>query len=119
MHSLMSLFCCVASSSRRRSLLSLCRSIDYWQDNPEPTKQDIEIAKKIISTYPATATESKIASQKDWGLWQTFVEKDKIRYFELIERGEVYGLAIMLTSFLRNAGSVGLVHVVDVPPVEC
>ena len=109
-HLILSLISCIAISSRRRSLLSLCRSIDYWQDNPEPTKEDIDIAKNIIATYLKQKPISKCSNQEDWGLWQTFVEKDKIRYIELIDRGEVYGLATMLTSFMRNSGSIGLIE---------
>jgi len=95
------------SPSRRHTLLKLCRSIDYWQNNIEPDERDLEITKRIVEAYFA-ATMGRGSGEQITDCWALNIHEKQRRNRELVSRREIYGLACMLKNFYRNPSCDGI-----------
>ncbi len=95
----------------RKSLQLLNDNIRINLRYPPPVaKDDLLITRRIIENYTRANANNIRDIYKLHPLWYESIYKSRIHYVESLRRGEAYHLSVLLNSFFRNIGSVGITY---------
>ena len=95
----------------RKSLQQLNDNIFNNQKYPQPiTKDDLMITRLIIDNYKLANANNTREIYKVSPIWYKGIYKSRIHYVEALKREETYHLSVLLRSFFRNIGAVGITY---------